>query len=162
VASGVGEVVLHCAPDATHPFFVRCARELGVALETQVGADLGERMQRAFDRAFARGEALIAIGSDCPALGSTGLRRAREALRTHDAVLVPAEDGGYALMGLSRPLPGIFAGVDWGTGAVLAQTRERLERSHGCWQELETLWDVDRPEDYARLEREGLVAGIAR
>jgi glycosyltransferase A (GT-A) superfamily protein (DUF2064 family) len=47
--------------------------------------------------------------------------------------------------------------VEWGTAAVMAQTRTRLQRSGQSWSELPTLWDVDRPEDYARLRREGLL-----
>ena len=157
VASGVGPVELWCAPDAAHPFFRDCAAEFGVALRVQRGSDLGERMRAAFEAALGENAALVLIGSDCPALTPEAVREAAQALRGHDAVLAPAEDGGYVLVGLSRPQPGIFTGMAWGGAAVMAQTRERLARAGATWKELGTFWDIDRPEDYARLEREGLL-----
>jgi len=131
-----------------------------VRLEAQRGADLGARMRSAFEPAWAAGAPLILIGADCPSLAARHLKSASEALRAKDAVFVPAEDGGYVLVGLARPVPEIFEGVAWGTAAVMAQTRERLARAGASWAELETLWDVDRPDDYARLQREGLLGEV--
>jgi rSAM/selenodomain-associated transferase 1 len=158
--AATGPVTMWCLPDASHSFFERCRDEFGVRLEVQRGADLGERMRNAFEPAWAAGSPLILIGADCPALTVRHLRGAAQALRTKDAVLVPAEDGGYVLVGLSRAMPRIFEGVAWGTAAVMAQTRERLAGAGATWTELETLWDVDRPDDYARLQREGLLAEV--
>lgn len=158
--AAVGPVTMWCLPDASHAFFERCRDEFGVRLETQRGADLGERMRNAFEPAWASGASLILIGADCPALTAPHLKGAAEALRAKDAVLVPAEDGGYVLVGLARALPEIFADVAWGTAAVMAQTRQRLAAAGATWTELETLWDVDRPEDYARLQREGLLREV--
>lgn len=164
-AARVGRVELWCSPDSRHPFFARCAEEFGVALREQHGRNLGERMAGAFRAALCDNAALVLVGSDCPALRSGTVRDAARALETHDAVIAPAEDGGYVLVGLSGPDGGIFEGVEWGGSKVLAQTRARLERAGMTWKELDTFWDIDRPEDYARLEREGLLgagAGWAR
>src|SRR5262249_61439603 len=68
-----------------------------------------------------------------------------------DVVVIPAEDGGYVLIGSRRPQPELFAPMAWGTDTVMAETRARLARSGLTWRELPTLWDVDRPEDLARL-----------
>ena len=160
IAANVGSVELWWAPDEHHAFFERCARDFQVRLERQSGPDLGARMAHAFEHALAQGDALIVIGSDCPALGAGHLRAARDALLERDAVLIPAEDGGYVLVGLSRRVPEIFAGVEWGTAAVMRQTRERIARAALRCVELEPLWDVDRPEDYARLRREGLAEEV--
>ncbi|HEX6633117.1 MAG TPA: DUF2064 domain-containing protein, partial [Usitatibacter sp.] len=103
------------------------------------------------------GRPLVLIGADCPALTADHLRAAAAALRTHDAAFVPAEDGGYVLVALARSIEGLFDGVSWGGAAVMAQTRERLTRAGARWTELAPLWDVDRPDDYARLQREGLL-----
>ena len=157
VQARIGPVELRCLPDTAHPFFERCRQESGVTLEPQRGADLGARMGDAF--ASTAGP-LIVIGADCPALTPTHLHAAAAALEEKDAVLIPAEDGGYVLLGLSRAVPGIFDGVAWGSAAVMAQTRERLAAARAAWTELATLWDVDRPEDYARLQREGLLAEV--
>lgn len=160
VASGVGPVELHCAPDDTHDFFRRCAQRFGVSLMPQKGEDLGERMRHAFDGAFARHTSLIVIGSDCPALRPEHLQAARDALLREPAVVVPAEDGGYVLIGLAAPVEGLFGGIDWGSGAVLRQTRARFAHANVRCVELPALWDVDRPEDYARLASTGLLEAV--
>jgi glycosyltransferase A (GT-A) superfamily protein (DUF2064 family) len=126
--------------------------------DRQGSGDLGARMHRAFARAFKRHEYAILIGSDCPALGAADLRAAARALQDGaGAVLSPAEDGGYALIGLRRNSRRLFSGVDWGSARVLAQTRRRLRQLGWRWKELRTVWDVDRPEDVARLRRERLL-----
>jgi rSAM/selenodomain-associated transferase 1 len=160
VGARLGPVTLWCHPDTTHSFFARCAAKFGVRLEAQRGAELGERMRHAFEPAWAARMPLLVIGADCPALTARDLESAAAALRDRDAVLVPAEDGGYVLLGLARAVPEIFADVSWGTAAVLAQTRERLAAARATWTELPALWDVDRPDDYARLQREGLLAEV--
>ena len=160
VRSGVGPVELWCAPDERHEFFAACSAQFGARLRRQQGGDLGARMRHAFDAALAEGAALVLIGSDCPAITAPALMAAATALRSHDVVIAPAEDGGYVLVGLSRPCPALFTGVDWGTGAVMSQTRARLAESGQPWAELPMLWDVDRPEDYARLQREGLLGEV--
>lgn len=155
VEADVGPVELWCSPDCDHPFFTECALELGPALRIQRGIDLGDRMACAFARALGENAPLVVIGSDCPALTPEVLRAAARALESHDAVIAPAEDGGYVLVGLSGADPGLFGGITWGGPTVMAETRARLARAGTNWKELETLWDIDRPEDYARLEREG-------
>ena len=160
VQARVGAVELWCAPDDRHPFFERCAREFGATLRIQRGADLGERMSRAFDAALEDGAALVLIGSDCPAITVDDLRAAARALSSNDAVLVPAEDGGYVLVGLSTALPAMFERIAWGDATVMSETRARLAAAGARWQELAESWDVDRPEDYARLQREGLLREV--
>jgi hypothetical protein len=149
----LGPVALWCAPDTSHPFFAQCAARFGVELRRQEGADLGERMHRAFEVALERHPALLLVGSDCPTLEPRDLAAAARALDTHDAVLIPAEDGGYVLVGLTRPHASLFEGVAWGTAAVMEATRARLAAAGLRWAALPALWDVDRVEDYARLRR---------
>ena len=157
LASGADRVELWCAPDCTHPFFAACAAELGVTLHEQRGASLGERMAHAFAAALGENAPLVVIGSDCPALTADLLREAGLALQTHEATLAPAEDGGYVLVGLSAPHAEIFEAIPWGSASVMSETRSRLRAAGTRWKELETLWDIDRPEDYERLERSGLL-----
>jgi rSAM/selenodomain-associated transferase 1 len=157
LAAGLDRVELWCAPDCAHPFFAACAAELGVTLREQRGEDLGERMACAFAAALRENATLVLIGSDCPALTPRVLQEAARALQEHEAVIAPAEDGGYVLVGLSAPQPALFEDVAWGSAAVMAQARERLSRAGTRWKELETFWDIDRPEDFARLERERLL-----
>jgi rSAM/selenodomain-associated transferase 1 len=155
--SGVGPVSLWCMPDTRHPFFDACAALFGIPLHEQRGGDLGERMEWTLATLLADGPALL-IGSDCPALSAEDLRAAAGSLATHDAVFQPAEDGGYVLVGLARPVPGLFEGMRWGEGDVMKETRLRLRRSGATWREMPTRWDVDRPEDYRRLMASGLLS----
>jgi rSAM/selenodomain-associated transferase 1 len=155
--SAVGPVSLWCTPDAAHPFFAACAAEYGICLHEQHGDDLGSRMARAFDRLLAAGPAML-VGSDCPSLRAGDLRAAAGSLATHDAVIQPAEDGGYVLVGLARAVPGLFEGIGWGGPGVMRKTRSRLRGAGARWREMPVRWDVDRPEDYRRLLASGLLA----
>lgn len=157
LASGCGPVELHGTPRARHPFFLKERRRLGVELREQSGGDLGERMHRALAAALHKHRYAILIGVDAPELRSRDLARALRLLRSGcDVVLAPAEDGGYALIGCRRAPPPVFEHIDWGGNEVWRQTVQRLERLRMRWRALRTVWDVDRPEDLARLERRGL------
>jgi rSAM/selenodomain-associated transferase 1 len=152
------QLELWCAPDTRHPALVTAAGDAGATLQVQCSGNLGERMAQAFTRSLAHARYAICIGTDCPALTVKHLDNAASALREgHDAVLSPAEDGGYTLIGLSRNEPRLFEGIAWSSDQVMAQTRERLRDCGLRWQELDTLWDVDRPEDWLRLQRSGLL-----
>ena len=157
-AASYRRIELHGTPDIDDPFFRFCAGHFGAALVAQSGADLGARMLAAFESALADCPRVLLLGSDCPALTARHLRQADRALRDGaDAVFVPCEDGGYALIGLKRVDPRLFEGVAWGGASVMEDTRARLQQMRWRWRELETLWDVDRPEDYERLLASGLL-----
>jgi rSAM/selenodomain-associated transferase 1 len=153
LAAAVGPVELWCAPDAHDEFFFDCARQFGIGLREQGAGDLGARMARALDTALAEGTPALLIGCDCPALTPDYLREAAATLaRGYDAVIGPAEDGGYVLIGIARgPSTPLFEGVAWSTPQVMQQTRARLASLAWRWCELATLWDVDRPQDLSRL-----------
>lgn len=149
-AADLGPVVLWCAGPQDHPDFRQCLDAGKVSLQVQPEGDIGVRMAAA---AAKSPDGVLIIGTDCPMLTPALLREAAEALRAHDAVVFPAEDGGYVLIGLRRPAPELFAGIEWSTECVMAQTRERLAGLGWSCVELATLWDVDRPADYERLAR---------
>ena len=95
----------------------------------QQGADLGLRMQRAFEDAFKSGyREVIVIGSDLLELHTSDLERAFDLLSENEAVLGPAQDGGYYLLGLTKPIPGIFQNKAWGTKTVLKETLGDLRK----------------------------------
>ena len=150
VAAGFASVDLYCSPGIKDSFFGKMEWRYGVRLRSQGRGNLGDRMYRA----LRRHPGAVLIGSDCPVLRPADLRAALLALRKGaDAVLSPAEDGGYALIGLRRASRRLFDGVSWGGPAVLEQTRARLRGLGWQWKELRTVWDVDRPEDVVRLRR---------
>jgi rSAM/selenodomain-associated transferase 1 len=163
VAAATGPITVWADPDEGHPFFQELAREFAVALARQPEGDLGARMHAAFAHT---GDATLVIGTDCPVLTATHLRDAAEMLRGRlDAVIFPAEDGGYALIGLARPVPELFTAMAWSSDGVMLETRQRLRHLGMSWREPGRLWDVDRPSDVGRMRREGLtdlLAGIDR
>lgn len=127
--------------------------ELCVGEASQGPGDLGARMHRALLRAFADGKDRAAIiGADAPSLPRALVEEAFSLLaRGADAAIVPAEDGGYVLVGASRPVPMLFEGVPWGTPDVLSATR-RIAREAGLKLAETASWpDVDLPADLARL-----------
>jgi rSAM/selenodomain-associated transferase 1 len=151
-------VELHCAPGTDDPFFRFCEGHYRAALRPQAEAGLGGRMLAAFESALASHARAIIVGTDCPALTARHLRQAEKALRDGaDAVFVPCEDGGYALIGLARADARLFDDIAWSTSSVMPETRARLKQLGWTWRELETLWDVDRPEDHERLQRSALL-----
>lgn len=146
---GSANITLWCAPDTQHHFFRALHTHCGANVCSQSGSDLGARMAHAF---AVHGGPMLLIGTDCPALQTAHLARAAGLLRNgNDAVFIPAEDGGYVLVGLRQPQPGLFENIGWGSEQVMAQTRDRLARLGLRWTEPLTLWDVDRPADLARL-----------
>lgn len=156
-AAGLGPVELCCAPDSAQPFFASRAARFGVLLTEQGVGDLGERMHRA----LAAGLPALLIGADCPAMTPEYLRDASTALADgYDAALGPAEDGGYVLLAAGRIRPEVFARIRWGGPDVMEEQRARLRALGWRWTELAPLWDVDRPDDLARL-RDGIPAGAA-
>ena len=149
--SGIESIELCCAPDTQHSFFATCAEDFEVPLTPQGEGDLGARILRAFQRAMTTHRAAIIVGADCPALTGTHIAMAAQSLATHDAVLTPAEDGGYVLIGATRTDPRMFENVEWGTAQVLLRQRECFTALGFRCHDMSTLWDVDRPEDLPRL-----------
>lgn len=160
LASSLRPVSLWCAPDADHELFTSLRQEYGIDTYVQAEGDLGARMFDALDRLTKFAPALL-IGTDCPVLSAVHLDRCAAALREgSDAVFIPAEDGGYALVGLRQPARRLFEDVSFGTDAVMRQTRERLNELGWKVFEADELWDLDMPADYQRARSEGLLSGL--
>jgi rSAM/selenodomain-associated transferase 1 len=147
-AAALGPVALWVTPDATHPVFARLVARHGITLALQPPGDLGARMAAVFAQARAP---LLLMGTDAPTLDTALLRAAARALREHDAVFVPALDGGYALVGLRRPAPSLFHDMPWSTPQVMAQTRLRLAAAGLRHAELTAIADIDEPADLVHL-----------
>lgn len=166
-AAAPGRVTLWAAPDASHPAFAQALLRHGLRPAVQRGHDLGARMAAVFDDGWARHDApLLLTGTDSPSLDAAMLHRAATELQAHDAVFVPALDGGYALVGLRCRQPGLlstlFDGMRWSTPRVMAETRARL--AAGGWRhaELPPVADIDEPADLAHLPPDWPAARKAR
>jgi len=144
------EVSLWLAGDAS-----RYAIESQASWAPQEGDDLGARMSHAFVVTLARARACVLIGTDCPALEPEHLRRAFEELERNDVVVIPAEDGGYVLIGLKTPQPSLFENIAWGGPTVMQATRARIDAAGLRAAYLAPLPDLDTPADLARARAAG-------
>ena len=117
----------------------------------QEGQDLGARMAYAARSALTRAESVILVGTDCPDLSPEFLKAAIAGLEHQDAVLGPALDGGYVLLGLRSVESSLFERMPWGSDRVAYVTEQRLDALGWQWSRLAPLRDVDRPEDLAYL-----------
>lgn len=125
---------------------------------SQAAGDLGDRLDGAFRSAFGAGApAAVAVGSDHPSLSRERLAEVFAQLALgNDAVILPAEDGGYCAIGLSSRVPAgtVFRSIRWSTPAVLEETVARLEASAIRYRLLDAAYDVDVPADLDRLRRD--------
>lgn len=147
-------VQLWCSPDCTNDFFNTCHEVYGVDLFEQKGVDLGARMSMAIKENAGRFKHVVLVGTDAPALSVKAIDDAINVLKSsHDIVIVPAEDGGYVLVGMNQHYREIFLSVPWGTNRVLKKTRGNVIALGMKHCELDECWDVDRPEDYDRYQK---------
>lgn len=108
----------------------------------QCEGGLGARLASAFVRVGGPG---LLVGMDTPQVTTELLGEAVAALEGEaaDAVLGPAEDGGYWAIGLKRPCPTVFDGVPMSSGSTAAEQRRQLTRLGMTCEELPSLRDVD-------------------
>lgn len=144
-------VEICAAPSAAHALWASLDLPLQLQWSDQGEGDLGQRMERAANRSLARGEAVLLIGSDCPGLTVQHLRDAASALERGDAAVIPAADGGYALLGLAGKQPTLFANMPWSTADVARITQARLSTAGATVHIGPTLHDIDEPADLAHL-----------
>jgi len=150
----LASVTCWCAPDVEHTIFGHFQTNYGMPLAVQKGVDLGARMYHAAVSELQSAEMVILVGADCPAMTDDYLSDAILRLASGcDAVLGPAEDGGYVLLGLRQADLSLFSGVDWGSSRVLSTTIERLVALNWTFELMPELWDLDRPEDIERYHR---------
>ncbi|MEL6722774.1 MAG: TIGR04282 family arsenosugar biosynthesis glycosyltransferase [Pseudomonadota bacterium] len=137
--------------DMQHPAFRKLPEH--VALRSQCGNNLGERMAQAIDASLGNHtQHVIVIGTDAPSLTPDDVAQGFCQLRSGaDVVMTPAEDGGYVLIGMKQQQPALFQAVPWSTTRVAALTRQRCQAQNLRLHELPTRWDIDCAADLARF-----------
>ncbi|HYN78572.1 MAG TPA: TIGR04282 family arsenosugar biosynthesis glycosyltransferase [Lamprocystis sp. (in: g-proteobacteria)] len=150
-AAGLARVELWVTPDDRHPCFVGLAAHWPLDLHIQQGPDLGARLAHAARSALTRAAVVILVGTDCPGLSPDYLSAALAELEHRDAVLGPALDGGYCLLGLRSVDDTLFERMPWGSDQVAELTGQRLDALGWPWSRLAPLRDIDRPEDLVYL-----------
>ncbi len=147
-------VELHLSTPVAHPWLRQQAKRYGARCCAQCPGTLGQRMSRVLHTATAENPVLI-IGGDCVGLTSQQIAAASESVQSgRQVVFVPAEDGGYVLVGGSGACPAIFRGICWGTGRVVRQTRVAARAAGIATEWLASAWDLDRPTDLRRFQRQ--------
>ncbi|NNM51081.1 MAG: glycosyltransferase [Pseudomonadales bacterium] len=149
----IGPVELCASPAVTENTWRAVKLPTEVLVSEQGEGDLGQRLSRATLRHVQAGAAVLLIGTDCPYLDADTLRQAAQTLIHHDALMIPAFDGGYVLLGLERHHPSLFEDIAWGTSSVAYETKARL---HSLGMNLVTLpfrYDIDEPADLCHLPK---------
>ncbi len=144
------DIELCCTPDRNTLFFLDCENNFPITLNNQQGADLGERMAFSFSVALQTYEKVVVIGTDCPDIDKNYITQAFDALNEHDAVIGPAVDGGYVLLGLRKFSLELFTDISWSSDKVFSQTQKVLNDLSWEYKELGIMHDLDRPEDLLR------------
>jgi len=118
----------------------------------QTDEDLGQRLHNAFRWAFSQNfSRAVAIGSDIPRLRLSDIEKAFSQLKENEVVVGPCLDGGYYLIGLDKPRPSLFSGIDWSTNRVFSQTMEKIREEALTFSQLDPLPDVDTYRDVLDL-----------
>lgn len=147
LSAGTGPVELCVTPEPSNPVWASLALPEALEWSAQGEGDLGERLAQAAQTRLLAGDAVLLVGTDCPALTAQVLRHASAALQDMDCVMVPATDGGYVLLGLNRFDASLFENIPWSTDQVAARTLERLQHLGWRVQRLPELHDIDEPDD---------------
>lgn len=149
--AGLSAVHLMCAPDTRDEFFLLCKQQYPVTLKKQSAGDIGIRMFNAIKEELQQYKYCIVIGTDAPALNEDIIKQAIDVLKTGiEVVFVPAEDGGYVLVGLQQSYDFLFQEINWGSAQVMQQSINKLEKNNVSYKKLASCWDIDRLEDYQR------------
>lgn len=145
-------VVIYQAGDDPEGFLSDLAASHQLPLRQQSGSDLGARMFHAASLELENAPWVMITGSDVFGIDAVTIDECIARLEEGaDCVIVPAEDGGYGLIGLRRVARELFSGIAWGGSTVFDQTVARLDRLNWRWHSIGRCWDVDRPDDVARL-----------
>ena len=153
----LGPVTVFAAPTSAHWTFKQQRMTQRLRIQTQLGSNLGERMNKAMRDGLKTHQKVIILGTDCPALRPADLSAAMEGLNQFEHVFQPASDGGYVLVASRVHRPDIFRYINWGSSSVMSSTRRRLQQTGASHKELPTLWDLDEISDLRRARAAGII-----
>lgn len=157
VASGL-PAELWLTPHRDHPWLRGLARRWQLPLHVQPPGNLGRRMWHASRRRGRTPGRVLILGADCTSVAVSLLQEAAfTPLAAGDALVIPAEDGGYVLLAADDPPAQLLRSIPWGGKRVLQRSRVQMRRTGGCLRELESSWDVDELPDLKRLLRNGIL-----
>ncbi|MBH0085484.1 TIGR04282 family arsenosugar biosynthesis glycosyltransferase [Psychrobacter sp. SCQQ22] len=149
-------VELCVSPAVTDPCWQTLNLPDSLQWSTQADGDLGTRLITASQYALKKHQKIVLIGSDCPSLTAERIQTAIQQLDAHDAVMIPATDGGYVLLGFKQVDGSLFSDIIWSTASVAAVTQQRVANLGWTLALLAPLHDIDEPEDLAHLPSDWL------
>lgn len=152
LAAETGRVELCVTPEINEAAWQGIQLPVGIEIFGQGGGDLGARLSRAARRGLEHGEPVILIGTDCIEMSAELLRSAAVALKYKEAVVHPAADGGYVLLGITRFHPLLFENMAWSTDRVAAETVGRIGQLGWSLEVGTPLHDIDEPDDLWRIQ----------
>lgn len=147
IDADLGEVELCVTPALDLPAWQTIRLRWPLRWSLQGEGDLGARLARACEIAMQDATQILLMGTDCIELDSRIIKTAAEALRHADAVIVPATDGGYVLLGLTRFSHSLFQDISWSTDTVFADTLTRMQALQWKVTVMPALNDIDEPAD---------------
>ena len=142
------DIALYVYPDTQHDFIGYLTALHPLSLHSQCGNNLGDRMHHALESSLKDYKYSVLIGTDCPEISASYIMQAFQALQSQDVVLGPACDGGYVLIGTTKSSPALFQNINWSTDKVLQQSLHNAQNNGYSYNLLDTLWDIDVPQDY--------------
>jgi len=144
-------VELCMSPAPTDPCWHALDLPNSLRWSAQADGDLGLRMLIASQCALQRFDKVMLIGTDCPSLTTARIQTAIQQLNQHDAVMIPATDGGYVLLGFKRVDESLFSDIVWSTPSVAAVTKQRMAALGWTLALFDPLRDIDEPKDLVHL-----------
>lgn len=126
----------------------------GIDICYQHGANLGQRMQHALQKAVEQGDRAVLIGSDCPLQEIAHLQQAEQLLISGSEVVIqPALDGGFVLIGCNKNVPDLTGDIAWGSSEVCGQVEKVLKEKSLSYGKIETISDLDTERDFLLLQK---------
>ncbi|WP_114700328.1 TIGR04282 family arsenosugar biosynthesis glycosyltransferase [Psychrobacter proteolyticus] len=144
-------VELCVSPAPTDPCWQAFDLPNSLRWSAQADGDLGLRMLIASQRALQRFDKVVLVGTDCPSLTTARIQTAVQQLNQHDAVMIPATDGGYVLLGFRQVNESLFSDIVWSTPSVAAVTKQRMAALGWTLALFDPLNDIDEPKDLVHL-----------
>ncbi|MBW7874710.1 MAG: TIGR04282 family arsenosugar biosynthesis glycosyltransferase [Candidatus Cloacimonetes bacterium] len=127
--------------------------QYGLKTVAQSGDDLQNRILNVLNTEWQKFKKIVLIGSDCPFITSVLLDEVLARLGDVDVVIQPALDGGYTLIGLSRPVPELFLSMPFSTEKLYSESITRLIELGYSFYELPQSYDIDTVEDLNRWKQ---------
>lgn len=151
----LADIDLYCSPDTQQPIFGQLQQQYAINLYQQQGNDIGQRMYQAITEGLQHADKVVLVGTDCPSLETSHLKSAFDSLKPQSPLAIaPAEDGGYVLMAATAIHPSIFQNIHWSSSHVYAQTCQAIKQLGWLHTQLDTLRDLDTPDDLKYLNKQ--------